>query len=327
MAGKLTFGELVSKVAKGQITKEETQRLFRPDYIGSQGFQPRFTLNFGEVDASGVEEVAIFSAQPLALEAMRSVQRRGTSNRRTGAPIQAPILAEGDSWFSHPLVATVIDKISDDGFQVRNIAEAGATLEEMINKQEYKAYLQRGRVSVFLFSGGGNDILGENLRRCLNLYSNLHNRPEQADYYIKPDFYAELEGIKKLYGRLLNQIEKVSPQTQLMVHGYAYARPGVAGPYLGRHFEYLGFDVHLYRDLVRAIIKIMVDKYNDFLSEFARHNSSAVQYVDFRRTLHPDRDEDWYDEIHPSSEGAARMAQQLEPLLPRLVAERRRRAA
>jgi hypothetical protein len=101
------------------------------------------------------------------------------------------IIAEGDSWFSHPLNPTVIDVLQQEGFAVRNLARAGDTLEEMILKAQYLPDLKTGSVRHFLFFGGGNDFLG-NLEELVELFTGLHEDPENEDdveYYVKNRFY------------------------------------------------------------------------------------------------------------------------------------------
>lgn len=79
------------------------------------------------------------------------------------------ILAEGDSWFQHPglpflgdSVKDILDHLIKDNKQyaVYSMAAGGDWLSNMIRTSEYISLLDRVSPDYFLFSGGGNDMLG-----------------------------------------------------------------------------------------------------------------------------------------------------------------------
>jgi hypothetical protein len=311
MTKKISFPDLVKNIHDDTITKQQIQNHFEEDYLATSAgpLKPRFKLNYSTVDVTGVEKASAAAANELALDAQRRVQTRGVDARAVS------IIAEGDSWFSHPLNKTVIDVLQQKGHAIHNMAHAGDTLEEMVTKAEYLPDLKSGGITHFLFSGGGNDFLGMELELCIQLYDHFHASPNDAPYYIKDEFRQQLAIVRSNYAVLLNQVAAASPSTILIVDGYAYARPHVAGQYIGSHFEYLGFDLAVHADLARAIVKLMVDRFNAFLKHLAQSNSK-VRYVDFRQTIRQNVDGDWFDyELHPSASAAARMAKQYEQIL------------
>jgi hypothetical protein len=249
---RILYADLVKKIQDNTITKLEMSKYFELDALATKPYRPTFKLNYGSVDVDGVEPAAQASAHALALDAQRAVQEnvlgrleRDTSLLKLDA--QYRIIAEGDSWFSHPLNTTVIDVLQNSGYAIHNMAQAGRTLEEMVTKAEYVPDLKRGGIRYFLFSGGGNDFLGDESEACVKLYDHFHAQPGDAPYYIKDEFFKQMRQVSDNYAELLSQIAKSSPSTSLLVDGYAYARPSVGG--LGHQFEYLGFDLAVHEDL------------------------------------------------------------------------------
>lgn len=333
MADKIKLSELLARIERGDLPKDEANRFFELDPAASRAFLPRFRLNADAVDVRGLERFAEEGGNRLALEAGRSRIATAGEALIPAAP-SVSIIAEGDSWFSHPLVTTAIEALQESGVDIVNLASAGDTMEEMLTRRQYMPFLQTRRVSHFLFSGGGNDVL-ENLRTLLRRISFEHedpNNPAHVRHYLTPEVGDMLKAVVAKYATLLQQVRSASPSTVLVVHGYAHARPAAHGPFLGDDFEFLGFELahkpaHL--QLARAIVREMVDRFNVALETFA-HNNGKVVYCDLRPVIRQDRPGDWFDtELHPSSQGArkiaARLARELpQPPAPAVVAGRRR---
>ncbi|MEI6411884.1 MAG: hypothetical protein WCR52_21005 [Bacteroidota bacterium] len=76
------------------------------------------------------------------------------------------VLAEGDSWFEYPIyVRDIISHLirREKKFAIRSIGAGGDWMSNMIFEREYLFHLSTLRPHVFLVSGGGNDIMGEQL--------------------------------------------------------------------------------------------------------------------------------------------------------------------
>src|SRR5690606_29256958 len=78
------------------------------------------------------------------------------------------LVSEGDSWFQFPfLIEDVIDQLDPD-FLIWSLDAAGDTSDNMVNRHpEYMQGLNKQKannVAGFLFSGAGNDVIGEDLR-------------------------------------------------------------------------------------------------------------------------------------------------------------------
>jgi hypothetical protein len=194
-------------------------------------------------------------------------------------------------------------------YPINNLAHQGDTLEEIVGAGEYLSWLQAKppKVRFLLFSAGGNDFLGEALGSCLNLFDPDHTDPSQAAYYLTPEFDRILRNCDALYRFLAGQVRTVSPQTKLVVHGYDYVNPWPNGIFLGKRMQERGLEPHWHRDLCRAIIHLMIDRFNMVLKNLANFLPNFI-YVDLRGTLRPN---DFFDEIHPKSAKAELLARKI----------------
>lgn len=334
MAEKMSLGALISLVQSGLITKERFSEYFELDPARTKPFQPIFRLRKDVVEFEGLENTGPEIGHYLALDAERAQQRRRIPQLLPEA--QYSILAVGDSWFSDPRTKTVIDVLQESGYAINNTAVAGSLLEDIVARKDYLRPLSSGRVRHFLLSGGGNDVIGR-LSECVKLYDVGHVDPEKKSdvkHYVKKVFNAAiLPLVQKQYQQVLDDIREASPQTQLHIHGYAYARPEPHGPFLGVQFEdNRGFD--LTNDEQKAmswrIIMRFIDAFNDFLKDFTK-DASNVHYVDFRETVKTTLglphhrefgvNDYWFDELHPSRVATRDMADKFRSVLPLVVAD------
>lgn len=85
-------------------------------------------------------------------------------------PNNITILAEGDSWFQFPRVYLNIDPVKDivdwligeDQYAVCSLAAGGDWFSNILHSGEYIEELPKVSPDVFLLSGGGNDLVGNN---------------------------------------------------------------------------------------------------------------------------------------------------------------------
>jgi hypothetical protein len=137
-------------------------------------------------------------------------------------------------------------------------------------------------------------------------------------HYVRPEFSLVLQALRTNYAALIDDVRAVSPSTVLVVNGYAYARPLAHGPLLGDDFEFLQFDLaHKPNELqlAWAIVRSMVDRFNVLLKNLAG-SAANVRYCDLRPALRQDDRADWFDELHPSRQGAHKVAAVLAGELP-----------
>lgn len=325
MADRITFADLVTKVQRRTLAPDEAGRYFVLDAARTTGLHPRFRIDPSAVDLAGLEGTATDAGHALAVEA--GFGMLGAAPAAGPAP-DGSIVAEGDSWFRLPPILyppTLADVLAQSR-PVNNLAHWGDELATMYNdgKGQYVPYLKAGTVRFLLFSGGGNDILGDTFEQCLELFDVGHTDPSEAAYYLTPFFYAKLAEVQRLYEAILTQIARFSPSTVLVVHGYDYAIPRGNGPFLGIHMQNRGLYPAYHEALCRAIVRRMIDLFNERLAYLAQHYPN-VRHVDLRGTVGED---DWFDgEIHPNREAAIRLAQRVETVLPSIARRTAGRAA
>ena len=141
------------------------------------------------------------------------------------------IIAEGDSWFDYIPGTDLIDcLINHYGYAIDNHAKAGDTLENMthgasidveINRlaPEFRLIVEkikRLQSRVFLFSGGGNDVAGDEF---INYSTGLPAiKKEYADYMVNTVF-------RRLLNYMIREVTTASPAIQIIIHGYGHTAP------------------------------------------------------------------------------------------------------
>ncbi len=269
-------------------------------------------------------------------------RRQKRFERRLAAGDPAPVLvSEGDSWFQFPLLLDdVVDQL-EPHYLIRSLDAAGDTLAAMTGPgREYVAPLVHPeigpRVRGFLFSAGGNDILGEErgpdgrLRPVLETL--LHERRPglpAAAHIDEAALEDRLARIEAGYRQVLETVATVRPGVFVVGHAYAYAIPAHSAdprdPPWTRHGRWLrdplrrrGFEE---AEEQRAVVAALIDRLHARLERLMGGNCPGGAYphgwlVDCRNLL--DRTEEWADEIHPTDvpgHGFARVAERFDAVI------------
>jgi hypothetical protein len=303
---------------------ELTARLADPDYPeqalkpyltvarSPRGFGPVLLPNHNVLDANRDPLRARADLGLGFLNGAARARRRRRFERRLRSGEGAPVLiAEGDSWFQFPVwVEDVVDHLSAD-HNVCCLSAAGDELHNMaILKPEYAEWVARltddGRqLRALLISGGGNDLVGDQLSRMLRTFS--PGLPA-ADYVDTDAFRARIARLESGYRTIFTTVRRRWPNLPILVHGYDYGKPlpaqGFQVPprdgWTGAPMRANGIaDVALQFAIVRA----MIDKFNDMLSALALQ-FPGISYVDVRGVVGGD----WRDELHATDSGFARVA-------------------
>lgn len=232
-------------------------------------------------------------------------------------PAKAPtIVAEGDSWFNYPVPGAfdVVDWLRCDyGYCVHDFSNGGDELQDMVygmvrgdgGKLVRKldaviACVARAKPMAFVFSGGGNDIVGRELKFFLN-------RGDSGLPPLRADRVAQAIAVeaRRAYEEVLARTLSVSPATVLIVHGYAVPWPtGKAvinapprfkfiGPWLKPAFDEKGIEGLTLR---RQCLRGLIDAFNAMLADFAAVHPDNVRHLDFRAAI--TRKDDWVNELH-----------------------------
>lgn len=220
------------------------------------------------------------------------------------------ILAAGDSWNDYPKLlltggglATHLAGLMDCPYT--NIAHAGdATLVTMGMKDCKILETNLPGHDLLLFSGGGDDICGDQFSIWLN--QNVDGNIAKAVNWDR--LAAALTLTLADYQDLTEVRDRVNPDCLIVSHSYDFPTKtklgaGVLwlGPWLKPGLDWCGW-TNL-EDQV-AIVKRILIEFNYRLASFAATNRNHL-HVNTQGTLGPD---DWQNEIHPNRQGWDKIA-------------------
>ncbi len=231
------------------------------------------------------------------------------------------VCAEGDSWinilwpwsslFGHQ--KTFFDVIEASfGYDTRSVAWPGDTLSDMLADDDHVQLLQSNSYRFFIFSGGGNDVLGGGALKWLLRDRSAVGGGAGAEDCLHADRVAgTLATLSRAYGSLAATVASEAPGTHMLTHGYDYPSPLPGQPWLARPFEDRGYDLSGDGKLIDAVLRLLVDRYNQTLEAVAaRHRN--VTHVDLRDTVAGR----WNDELHPTAEASMDIAAKFIGMMP-----------
>ena len=243
-----------------------------------------------------------------------------TSNRRgirstANTPLQ--ILAEGDSWFDYPVPlfgGGIIPRLEDLlGVPILNLAKAGDEVRSMLGVEARKILTKHlksgspagGDWDVLLFSGGGNDIVGESMALWVREFD---SSVPPAKLINQPRFENVLKIVKAGYEDLIKLRNSHSPNSQLIFHSYDFAIPdgrGICflGPWMKPTFDIRNFKT---RAPASKVVKAMLQQFAQMLESIERRHSK-VTFINTQGTLRASTNS-WHNELHPSEKGFQQFA-------------------
>jgi hypothetical protein len=239
------------------------------------------------------------------------------------------ILAEGDSWFSYPLPPVIGDGVIHQlqtllGYSIANMASPGEEVRQMLGlaqRQEIITRLKDGRIryDAMLFSGGGNDLAGDQFITWLK-----DNGPvPPPDQMLDDD--AVSAGISLLeaeFNELIAIRDRYSPGTIIFVNCYDFPKVtgiGVCtfGPWLKPSLDYayqqmgVGSPNHTQED---PVVKELLQRFSKMLQTTASNPAHKFFVpVPTQGTLDPNTE--WQNEIHPSTAGFIKIAEKFQASL------------
>ena len=253
------------------------------------------------------------------LKNYKAAQKRTSTKRlkRSDYPKDLIIVAEGDSWFDYPLRKDVLDFLTEKGFAIKRFSKYGDTLENMVYGSDYKKDKKTGIVNhmgpvslqevhnavkefkpaIFLFSAGGNDIVGTEISAYLN-----HKHSKPADLLNRPIFEERLVQMSASIETYIKQIHKIHKKCHILMDGYAYPKVNdigykllkinLIGPWI---FPNMCKKAITEKKDHNRIVRELVDGFNEVLSNLA-NKYHYFHHIDIRDKF-PD-DKDWHNEIH-----------------------------
>ena len=171
-------------------------------------------------------------------------------SRPTALTSPPRVLADGDSWFDYPVIlltgGAVIDHLEKlSGVKILNTAHHGDFVQEMLGvekRQRIETLLKKPGFDILLFSGGGNDVVGDQF--CLWLKPNTGGGAASA---MDAGRLQEILGVVEAgYRDLIDIRDRCAPDCWMVTHAYEFPQPsdkGVCGlgPWLKPSLDYRGW--------------------------------------------------------------------------------------
>jgi hypothetical protein len=195
------------------------------------------------------------------------------------------IVAEGDSWFNYSIAGfDILDFLADyPNYAISKFASPGDTLENMVYGTEYRngsftakppqieevlGEVRERQPRFFLFSGGGNDIVGDEFGQYLN-----HIRSGLPALKVNNIEYMVSVVYKTAFEKLCEMIWNIDDSIDIITHGYAYAIPDGRGVGSFFGFNFVGpwllpafTEKRITNEIdQKNIIRNMIDNYNAML--------------------------------------------------------------
>jgi lysophospholipase L1-like esterase len=344
-SSRITLAELRQLAIDGKLSAKALQRYFEIDQKARKSLGPVLRINKKTVDlgadrisprevaqllnrainmAAGAKPPAVEDALTLApTSAAPSAGGPVSMKKFKATAAKVRIYPEGDSWFNLPdfpvpslfppgikIYPPDCVDVLDKTFEAKANFTAiwGDELGNMVKEKQYLQKLKGGNFRHFLVSGGGNDILQDIESNILSRKAGDTN-PATVAKYVAPGFDDRIKKLIKLYKTIRDEVTaKVNVEVIMYVHGYANAPPIPGGEYLGVPLKGRNFDPVKVPAMAQAMVAELVRRFNVALAAFAASHSRVV-YVDMRPFLTDPADWNW-DEIHPSEQGAKKVAAQ-----------------
>lgn len=259
---------------------------------------------------------------------------QATASLAAGAPLR--LAATGDSWFDYPLdkgllhhtdvIAKLRDKLPS-GTVIGNIAQYGDTAANLMGETR-RAQLRRmlaAGADAILFSGGGNDLAGDQFRLWLD---QKHPGADPATAINDQALAGILAVVTAAYEDLIALRDEIDPAIPILLHGYDFAIPNgvpadllifkIAGPWLYPSLHSRGWMANRADPAGAAIVKPILQRFASTLTSLtdpARH----IHLVPTQGTLGPT---EWANELHPTSGGFDKIADSFVTVLKSLFGGR-----
>jgi hypothetical protein len=302
---------------------------------GGQTPPPRNQV--GEIQTLGLESLPQARQKIMSDIAARTAQHQAAIAAATASGVfsqpNAPLnlLADGDSWFDYPLNGTVpffdcTDIIAQlPGLcakapfilKLAHYGDATTTELGLSRVQKIRAAINNqanGKFDAILFSGGGDDLVGDPFRIWLNDFSGVGG--VVANGLNPTRFNAILEVVEASYLDLIDLRNNELPGAPIFVHGYDFAIPsGIGapcgiGPWLKPSLDDCGWT-----DLAQAtqIVHDALAQFAAMLQRLAGNPVNNMIYVPTQGTLTTQAQ--WSNELHPIPSGFNQFASKFEAAL------------
>lgn len=343
MTDKITYAQLFALLRDPETTDEELA-LYLDLVPGTGGLDFEVQVNPDTVIMTDGDR-ELESAMQIGNGIARLRRKVIFYNRIQKFSDRPVLVAEGDSWFQFPLlIRETIDHLMES-YNIWSMGAAGDTLQNMLHGKPAKGGFefmqglrrQKIRVQAFLFSGAGNDFLGEDPATGLPMLTDLlrpfNGDPTDITGHINlTELERRLTEVQAAYLQVVAMVhgEPGLEQLPILFQGYDFAYPYPHGPNDPRDPSYADNDKWLGRALKakgilddglrRGIIIHLVDRLYQMLNTVvSAPGVSNVWVVDCRGAL--PRLTDWNDEIHGTTKGFAEVARRFDATLKQALAQ------
>jgi hypothetical protein len=256
----------------------------------------------------------------------------GKVSAKPAAFVPLQVMAEGDSWFDYPVPffgGGIIPRLQTRlGVPILNLATAGDEVRYMLGVEQRKKLIKHlkngcpagGPWDLLLFSGGGNDIVGDPMALWVRQWD--PSKPPKQ-HLIQSRLDSALTLVRAAYEDLIALRDELSPSTHIVFHAYDYAIPdgrGIChlGPWLKPTFDLRKFPS---QSAAHEVVKSMIDQFAAMLNSLTQ--ASGVSFINTPGTLTP-VSTSWHNELHPSKGGfnliTDKIYVQLKAMFPHRVA-------
>lgn len=225
------------------------------------------------------------------------------------------IISEGDSWFSFPIHANTIDFLDEMAKHKISLLRLEASGDKALRiiggsqKAQLARFLSLYPVNALLFSGGCNDVVGEDLLPLLN-----KRQPGMTwqQCINETTTHQRFERLRSAYLDLIHLRDENRPGCRIYIHGYDWAIPsgkgavmwGIhVGPWMKKYLVQQGItDPGDQQEIISELLR----RFNVMLDGVAQN--PGVVKVETLGTL---AKTEWNDELHPSRKGFQKIAGKL----------------
>jgi hypothetical protein len=233
------------------------------------------------------------------------------------------MLAHGDSWFDYPLAGNGLPLVNTDVIAqlgsmgkpnpvILNLSHHGdATTDEMSlpkqqrmieSLQDPSNWRNNGKPDAILFSGGGNDIAGNQF--CIFLD---HSDTPGSTGLNDERFQKVLDAVEASYLDLFAFRDRYASGVPIYCHCYDFpipdgTAPDCAGPWLKPSLDFNGWKLWQGED----ILKEALAEFKKLLVKLASVSANNLILIDTQGVLQAT---DWANELHPYPGGFKRIAE------------------
>jgi hypothetical protein len=240
-------------------------------------------------------------------------EHRALLTATPGAAQPLNLFADGDSWFDYPLPPTgrndVIRSIGSHGKPqplILNLAHYGDEARDLLGVKRRQRIIdnlsdvENGSFDAILFSGGGNDTVGDQF--CLWVQNYVPGMTPSQGINVQR-LAAVLGVVRSAFEDLIAIRDKILPQCPIFIHAYDFAVPtnigicdNLIGPWLKPSLVNRGWTDTAAGTLV---VKEFLLQFHSMLTQVAAAHKNVI-CVETQGTLAPG---DWANELHPTPQG------------------------